>query len=419
MKSIIITIALYFVAITASIAQPYTVENGNTRHRFAQLELGVTQIFAPNAGKTQIVGSNGEINNFQYGAVNTTAFFIGATHFWGHVDLGLNIPIVKSGSGMSYGVDLQAKFYPYRIENNKLRPFIGVSMSPFGYKQNDGGEFSKTQYPIVGGLNYYKNGHQFELGVSYNYTPKFDYYISRTVVGKAEIPNFMFNFTYKYTLETTGGAERNWRNGTTKKITDELNAKGKLNAFSVAVGPSAAFNVAESLYNNDNKPFLGEHSYKLFLDFGLGYYFHKPDLHVNLAYRSNHSSISGYGVSQQAVRQSVTLEAYKFLLDYHGFIPFLGPNISYENLSVTEKDGALDPINPTFKGFKPGITFGWDIRPDRLQSWILRTNLRWTPNLGVNMPDGKQVKLDQLEFNFIQLVLYPERMFGKKLKLNN
>ena len=96
MKSFITTIAFYFVALTASIAQPYTVENGNTRHRFAQLELGVTQIFAPNAGKTQVINSNNEISNFQFGAMNTTALFIGGTHFWGHMDLGLNIQIGRA-----------------------------------------------------------------------------------------------------------------------------------------------------------------------------------------------------------------------------------------------------------------------------------------------------------------------------------
>jgi hypothetical protein len=86
---------------------------------------------------------------------------------------------------------------------------------------------------------------------------------------------------------------------------------------------------------------------------------------------------------------------------------------------VGERLGLLDICyHAIFKRFgKAGITFGWDIRPDDLQGWILRTNLRWHPNLNVNMPDGKQMKFDQLEFNFIQLVLYPERLWGKKLKM--
>ena len=417
MKLSIVTLTFLFISSAVLKAQPYTVKNGNTRHRFAQLELGLTQIITPNAGMTQVIASDGTVKNYQFGTLSTTAIFIGATHFWGHLDWGLNIPVFSTGAGMKFGVDLQTKIYPYRIANNKLRPFIGISMSPFGYNQNDGGQYSRVKWPIVGGLNYYKNGHQLELGITYNYNRQFDYYISRTTIGKVELPKFMFNLTYKYTLETTGSAERNWRNGITKRITDSLGALGNLNGFSVGIGPSAAFRVAESPYNDEGKPFLGKHSFKLFPDISLGYYFHKPDMHLNLAYRSNGSSISAYGVSQDANRQSITLEAYKFLADYHGFIPFIGPNVSYENLSVVEKDGTNAPVTATYKGFKPGITFGWDIRPDRLQSWILRTNLRWTPNLGVDMPDGKKINLDQLEFNFIQLVIYPEKMFGKKLKL--
>ena len=47
-------------------------------------------------------------------------------------------------------------------------------------------------------------------------------------------------------------------------------------------------------------------------------------------------------------------------------------------------------------------------RPTRTQSWLLRTNLRWFPRLRVPVPGGEQT-LDQLEFNFIQLVWYPKR----------
>lgn len=411
-----LSVCFIFICVQTLFAQPYTVKNGNTRHRFAQLELGITQIYTPNAGTTQLLANNGKVIDYRFGTLNTTALFIGATHFWGHLDWGLNIPIFASGSGMRYGVDLQTKIYPWRIQNNRLRPFAGISMSPFGYSQLDGGQYAQIKWPLVGGLNYYKNGHQFELGVIYSYDRKFDYYISRTAIGQTAIPQLMFNATYKYTLETTGGRERNWRNGTTKRVTDSLGAKGKLNGFSVAIGPSSAFRVANSPYNDQTRPYLGKHSFSMFADMGLGYYFYKPDLHINLAYRRNGSTIDAYGVEQAAKRRSVTLEVFKFLGDYHGFVPFIGPTINYENLSVAETDGTNPVINAGFKGIKPGLIFGWDIRPDDLQPWTLRTNLRWTPNLGVAMPNGKKVMLDQLEFNFIQLVIYPEKMFGNKLK---
>jgi hypothetical protein len=131
MKKVIIAL-LCFVSVKMS-AQPYTVENGNTRHRFAQMELGVTQYFSPNAGKTQVLSETGKIGDYQFGANSVSAIFIGATHFWGHCDLALTIPIKQFGVGMKYGVDLQMKYYPWRIKQNKLRPYVGVSMNPFGF----------------------------------------------------------------------------------------------------------------------------------------------------------------------------------------------------------------------------------------------------------------------------------------------
>jgi hypothetical protein len=91
-------------------------------------------------------------------------------------------------------------------------------------------------------------------------------------------------------------------------------------------------------------------------------------MYFNLAYRTFKSKINAYGYKQDARREAVTFEVYKMLSDYHGFVPFIGPNISYENLSISESDNGDAPKNYAFKGFKPGITFGWDIRPDRLQS---------------------------------------------------
>lgn len=411
MKKVIIAL-LCFVALKMT-AQPYTVENGKTRHRFAQMELGVTQYFSPVGGKTQVLAANGSVGNYQFGSNSISAIFIGATHFWGHCDLALTIPVAKYGKGMKYGVDLQAKYYPWRIEHNKLRPYVGLSMNPFGYNQNDGPSVTKTYFPLMAGLNFYKNWHQFELGVVYNYNNKFDYPISRTQLGVGQVQPFILSATYKYTLETTSGRERNWRNGITQKRTEELANAGKLNNFSVAVGPTSSFRIKKSEYLSKKYGFAGQHSYSIALEYGLGYYLHKPDVHFNIAYRAFKSYINAYSYKQDAQRKAMTFEAYKYIGDYHGFLPFIGPNVGYENLSINESDKTDTPKNYTFKGWKPGLTFGWDIRPDRLQSWILRTNLRWQPNLNVTMSDGSKNALDQLEFNFIQLVLYPERMFRK------
>jgi hypothetical protein len=396
-KFLFITISVIFALQLC--AQPYTVENGKTRHRFAQLEIGLANYVNPTGGL---------LGNKEIGFSTTPAFFIGGTHFWGHCDFAVTIPFGTVGKGMAYGVDLQAKYYPWRIEKNKIRPFAGVSLSPFKFKYEDGPKYSKIYFPIVAGLNYMKGANQFEIGVIYNYNNEFKYDISRTELASGKIP-IIYSLTYKLTLETTVGTEKGWRDGSTKARTEELAAAGKLDNFSLAIGPTTAFNIKESSYLNEKYPFAGQHDHRATIELGAGYYWHKPDFHVNLAYRTFKSDIDAYGYSQKARTRLLTLEAYKFLFDYHGFLPFVGPNISYTNLSIDEKDRTNPAISNNFKGLKPGVTFGWDIRPNRLQPWILRTNLRWNPNLNVDMKPGGQSALDNLEFNFIQLVVYPGR----------
>ena len=60
-----------------------------------------------------------------------------------------------------------------------------------------------------------------------------------------------------------------------------------------------------------------------------------------------------------------------------------------------------------------GLVFGWDIRLSEVDFLILRTNLRYTPDLGHKI-DGKSYTSRQIEFNFIQLVLYPQRIKANK-----
>src|SRR5690606_3825626 len=110
------------------------------------------------------------------------------------------------------------------------------------------------------------------------------------------------------------------------------------------------------------------------------YYFHKPDIQLNVAYRSISSKLSAYDFSQTANSKALTFEAYKFLFDYHGFVPFLGLSVSQEWLNINEKD-QQNATQTNYNGLFPGFTLGWDIRPNRLQVFYLRTKLRYFPKL--------------------------------------
>jgi hypothetical protein len=87
-----------------------------------------------------------------------------------------------------------------------------------------------------------------------------------------------------------------------------------------------------------------------------------------------------------------------------------GPAVSYETLSFQESFAGQATYDESSQQMAYGLTFGWDIRPNRVQSWILRTNLRWFPRLNLALNDEASVAFANLEFNFIQLVVYPGRM---------
>lgn len=209
---------------------------------------------------------------------------------------------------------------------------------------------------------------------------------------------------------TTLSAEKDWESGRSKEVTDILAESGRLNGFYVGAGISSAFWLNQSSYNQSNRPYISKYDNSTMPDFTLGYYFHKPDLNVAIGYRGYGTSTNAYGAIQQLLRKSFLFEATKYLFDYHGFVPFLGPTISYENLSFMEdfEGQMIYDVEDSKLGY--GLTFGWDIRPNRIQSWILRTNLRWYPSLFLEVEPNSKVSFDNLEFNFIQLIIYPNRM---------
>ena len=410
----IICCAVVLISLTkALLAQPYTVENGKTRHRFAQLNVGLdTRVFLSDGSQTHFVNSEGLLESDALENHTEARIIIGGTHFWGHADFYIGIPVVSfDKNGFQTGAETGAKYFPWRIERNKVRPFVGMSMLPVSYKQGEGTTMKRFKYPIMGGVVYNNKNHLLELSGGYNYNNSGNYYITENQKVDLKTQPFWISLGYKFMIETTLSAEKDWQSGRTKLLTDTLSRRKKLNGLTLAIGPSAAFYLKESVHNEQVAPYADQHkSADIFPEFALGYYFHKPDIHFGLAYRNIKSELKAFSFSQKASRQAYTLEAYKFFADYHGFAVFAGPALSYEQLEVTETNKQL-PDKGFFNGFKPGLTFGWDIRPNRLQSWYLRTNLRYFPNLNVEMSDGKNVALDQLEFNFIQLVVFPGRMF--------
>jgi hypothetical protein len=406
----LLTLLIIGIAIQAN-AQVYTYKQ--TRHRFAQMNIGTDfRTFSSSGTSTYKRNGSNELEKSGIKGMSENRLIIGGTHFWGHADFYVAFPIAKMGqSDFSTSVETGFRYFPWRIENNKIRPYLGVSLLPVIYNQGSGADLLRMRYPLQTGIALNKGNHIINIGAGFNYNSEIDYYVDDATSVSVKLPKYWFSFGYKYMFETTISAEKSWESGRAKKVTEKLAKDGKLNGLTVAIGPSSAFFVAKSDYNQSELPYLDNHKASdIFIDFGLGYYWHNPDIQFNLAYRNINSEIVAFNSIQKTNRRSISAELYKFTLDFHGFVPFVGPSLNYEILEVSQSVNGVKE-DKKWEGIRPGLTFGWDIRPNRIQGFILRTNLRWTPNLKVKMDSGKDVRMDQLEFNFIQLVLFPERLF--------
>lgn len=385
----------------SSYAQPY-VEGGNTRHRFAQTTVGTSWQYFSNRG-TGIL-SNPLLPASQANLV------IGGTHFWGHADFIVSIPVYRvHKSNYLSGVETGFRAYPWRIEDNKVRPFVGGSWNPASFQKGEGSRLSWHEFPLSAGITYNIKNVLVDFVVAYHPSRQKDYYLQENEAVKIQTHKYRFNIGLKWMFDSTLSAEEQWKNGKTAWMTDTLEKLGRLNGWTIGIGPSSSMFLKSSNHNEVLGAQWHQHkSNRVFPEFGLGYYFHRHDLQLNLAYRNIKSEQVAFGQSQNAKRQSTTLEMFKFFSDYHGFAPFIGPSISMERLSLSESNQS-EKYKATL--YRPGITFGWDIRPNRIQSFYLRTNLRWIPGLKLQTKDQLHFHFDQLEFNFIQLVIFPGRMF--------
>ncbi|MBL7901879.1 MAG: hypothetical protein JNK73_07785 [Bacteroidia bacterium] len=420
MKVILICV----IVLSGFLVQAQVYVEKQSRHRFAQLNLGL-DVQSSTSGNTKYIDAEGNIQSLILNPHYRPRFIIGGTHFWGHADFYIAIPLLNPQQNQqnqivkSYnGVETGFKFYPFRIEHHKLRPYLGLALSGVYLKQNNnnfaygnGPELAYTIWPLLAGFTFNYKSHVFDAGMVWNYTNKQEYYISRDIKTGISTPAFYFQLGYKYMLETTLSAEEDWESGKTERMTIEKAEKKELNTIYFAAGISAAFCLQESSYNQSLRPYINKYPGSLLADVSLGYYFHRPDLNLGLSYRAYADGTEAYGAIQKTKRTSLAFECSKFLFDYHGFVPFVGPSISLEQLSFEEEFEQVQTQKVSNHQLSAGVLFGWDIRPNRLQAILLRTNLRWFPKINLNLEGGHSISFANLEFNFIQLVVYPGRMF--------
>lgn len=408
----------FFIALCC-INTAYT-QDWEKRHQFAKSYFGVSNYIINSLSNGNYLTSSNQIATFEKSGFISPAVNIGATHFWGHADfyVSINTTDIKfqeDSLDNSYrlGTFTGLRIYPLASKSNNIRPYLGYKFSPFRYRQNnlDGATYKHTSVKSVldVGLGIQLPNFYFTLEYGRVLNPEFETYLSRDVQSADLFPKNLFQVGLNYMIETTKSASTEIN----RNLNKEFSASNQHGLF-FAAGPSSSFPIGTSSYVQDLYPFLDDKSFPIiFPDIALGYHFTKPDIITAFSMRPINQKRSAYDYEHQLSRQSIILETYKFLADYHGFVPYVGLGMGYEKLEFTETNS--DPVKKN--QLSPAVVFGWDIRPSvKGDWWILRTNLRYYPFLKLHV-ENKSLSLQHMEFNFIQFVMYPQRFKIAKNKL--
>ncbi|MEM9919676.1 MAG: hypothetical protein AAF990_16385 [Bacteroidota bacterium] len=407
------------------LASNLCAQDWERRHQFAKSYFGISNFIVPSLSNRSLLNEQGEVQSFERSGFLTPSINLGATHFWGHADFFISISTIDIKFGedeidnsIRLGTFTGLRIYPFPTKEQTIRPYVGYRFSPFRYKQKDGTNQSfkftrvKSVFDIGLGIQLKKLYLTLDYGRVVN--SSFTNYLSKTVTARDHFPEHLFQIGFNFAIETTAPA-----NTDLNKAANRSFSASNRNGFFVGAGFSAAFPTTSSSYVTELYPYLDDKSFPtVFPDLVVGYHFSKIDLVTSLSYRPMKQERSAFGFRQQISRNSIIAEVYKFVGDYHGFAPYVGMGLGYENLqfSEAEQDVTIDEFSEN--KLSPAILFGWDIRPsEKGDWWVLRTNLRYYPFLEIEQ-QSKKLSLKHLEFNFIQFVWYPQRLRAyKRLQL--
>ncbi len=400
------------------------IEGGNTRHRFAQMRVGAELRSLLTTGKTIGLRAPGERGKIDVPGRLTPAIVVGGLHFWGHADFYVSIPLVDlyraentSLTKASYasGIRTGARAFPIRLQDGIPAPYLGFDWSIDSYEQS--GLDSRTGPALVlqrfnanAGLALLSDFGLIDLGMQYWLPADENYPFSRSEFITVDLPQWALNLAYSYVFDTTIGAEAIELNGERERREKLLADKNELNDWYIGLGVSSAFTLSPSSYNRFERPFVNFAPPPTILpEVTGGFYHNNIDAALQLAFRPIVQEQRAYGLDQHWRRLSLALEAVKFLFDYNGFVPFAGLSLGYEELEFREWDNQEQVTDISDSRLTPAFLFGWDIRPNRLNGFTIRTALRYTPYLGIAMAGDRRVEFNQLEFNFFQFIFYPGR----------
>lgn len=347
---------------------------------------------------------------------------MGGIHFYGHADFYVTFPLpwisidrdpeLSNQFVHESGIETGMRIYPIALKPKALQPYIGISFRSlsFGFEPLNSGFtkafplFESFIYPLQAGLTYATQRHLISVGVHYQTRRNIQYSLSETQMGNISFDPLSLQFGILKYFDTDAGARTERGVATLNRQYRLLERHGGLSGLYFGIGPSSFLQTLISPLLENQFPHLsGDNLNSFSIDLAAGYYFHKPNMNIGLSYRGARSSIKSIDDELAVRRRSIMLEAYKFLFNYRGVVPFLGATGSMEFLRGELNGEVTKETKPAL-----GIIFGWDIRVVNTETWLLRTNLRYIPSLHLDINDD-EVALDQLELNFIQFVYFPDR----------
>jgi hypothetical protein len=408
---------------------------------FAIATFGIeVSAFAPLASRWPVPSSNGEFQRLTTPRLGQQDLYIGALHFFGHADIFVTFPLgsvsASAFDGRSLNIDYSvaagAKLYPWALRPGTLRPYVSSGLMRRTFEITDGshvdanvGRLSQTVVPFGAGVAWRTSG-GLVADAQVQYLP------GSATAGSGIVPRplpelrepqvsepvdlsgLRFVAGVKFGRHLGGTSAAGYREAKARTLQRRID-DGSISGVSVAVGPSTRLFSNNSSYFTDRRPYLREqYDAGLFPHVSIGYYAFTKDAEIRLAYRRIDAEATAFGTRLETRQSGVFLEALKFFdVDLYGFVPFAGVGLGYGELRAT--DHSLEQsVTGRDSVWMLSIPFGWDIRPNPASAWLVRTNLRWVPRARVNFP-GSRVELDMggLEFDFIQLVLFPERLFKR------
>lgn len=400
---------------------------------FAQSYIGFSSQIIPGFGSTQLLRDQADPLSIARQSLPTTfqpRLDIGGLHFWGHLDMMASLPLYGAirtsvedvTFEISTGFSMNIRYYPINLLKPTafaLRPFSGLKWSDMHYRQEVKGQqkgiqWNKQILMLETGCALVHNKYLADFTVQWLPNHNYDYPISRSQTGKLEFPFISFHVGVKYLFDFTAINKDAAVQQENAVWMEYLGKKRKLNSWSVAMGVSELLPVGKSSYKErPERQFLQNPGpMGLFPDIAVAKYFHQPDFELRLAFRPTGNKQEGYGFLQKAKRLSISLEAYKFLFDYHGFVPFAGGGFGLNRMSVSEFDDGTKVLEKKQTRYAPLLLIGWDIRPTRAEWMLIRSNIRWTPWLSMEI-QGDRLQFNDVEINFLQYVLFPGRLLLK------